>query len=43
VKQVVAEFLAGQNRDQMLIRQLVMIVIWHQAFFHQTALEKAVA
>jgi asparagine synthase (glutamine-hydrolysing) len=43
VKQVVSEFLAGNNHDLMLIRQLVMIVIWHQACFPQTVAERAVA
>jgi hypothetical protein len=33
VRQVVKEFLEGDNRHQMLIRQLIMVTVWHQACF----------
>jgi asparagine synthase (glutamine-hydrolysing) len=33
LKTVITEFLSGNNSHEPLIRQLVMITIWHQAYF----------
>ncbi len=33
LKSVIAEFLAGDDRHEPLIRQLVMIAVWHQTYF----------
>lgn len=41
LKSLVGKFLEGDNRFELMIRQLMMITVWHQTYFSRLTLDQA--
>ena len=41
LREVVSAFLGGDDRPGMLVRQLLMIAIWHESYFRRSAMPAA--